>query len=781
MMLSPLDPNVRLVIDLAKAKQGEEVSGHKYLRRYRIGETWRYVYEEPEGQGRQELAHEAVEAIKELAEMGNRRARFLVQHTETRTPRSADALDAPLFGNERTYVTDFVKTSIAETLRNVEGAGTGGNAFVQAYQRSGLSYVQLQQEATRGDTLREILESIDKVAKKVDRAMKGLNPQTSASQPVREANGYGNLIFNTTLRRLEASTGNLPGRLPALYSRYHQRGDELTPVATFATTAGRAELERRVERRREEANARAAEARIALLRSYEGTMTHAIAMKTIDPLDAMTLAQLHETLTTMFGPNVRAEDFPYHDFPGTNVKVKIVTVRPSTTGIEFNMRAERPDGTPITTAWGRQWSFTRTPAGKVRPKIYNAILRVDAGQRGSDARVGELVNEAQFKFMKKYAPENGTIGVTAALDVGGYNWCNTGFSFSDPSELVQMRTNFRTFLHSHGIRLDAADMQVFTEPCHFSAFNDGKKYLIQASTDVKLTDKQVETRSLTGKEGEFPLTPAEVQAGRSRRMAVHLGKKFLLGKSWSGTVEAARMNQSNQAWRFYENYRNKREEAWRVLDPDYRQRVERVRDQTTRGGETTITTSAAGTTTTTSATVLPREGEYTLPAPSRERRSRTGARIAQVRRPQAFGGWSYARQRRWANQNRAQMSVTQHRTIQNIIRARAEETMLGRREINAFWPTVTAALRSPPPEGLLSGTVDTATMSDEARNDLIRATQTWHRAFVTAADEGYNAVDQGEVNRRAELKRLARFVVNDFAYRVRYPDWNDDTQAPRAA
>lgn len=742
------------VLDLVKSRAGSVKPGHKYLRRYPAGNgTWRYVYEEPGGQGRQELATEVVDALKELGEMGNRRARFLFAHLEERTPKSGDPLDQPLWGTMRQQAVDMLKTAVAETLRGVEGAGTGG-PFGSAYQRAGLRYVELQQQATRGDTLRELLGSVEQVAEKLDRTFTGLAPGTSQNQPVREAGGYGNALFQMALARLESSTVG-EGRLPQLYARYHRRGDPLTPVARFRSPEGRRELEARVMERQRQARERALTAQREQLRAYEGTVTHAIATQSEQPLDVETLNQLDATLKRMLGnQRLAAADFPYNDFVGTDVKTQIVHVRVNANSIDFELRATKADGTPVSSGWRRQWNLRN---GSLY--IYNSYLAVDPAQRGASSRLGELVNEAQFRFLKKYAPEHGAVGVTAALDVGGYNWANTGFSFQEPHTLREMRTSFRTFLAGYGINLSEQDMALFKEPCHFSAFNDGKKYLLDGRSRLKLTDQQKETKSLSGKAGEFPLTSAEEQSGQTTRMAVHLGKKFLLGRGWGGIVEAARMNETNEAWRFYQHYREKREAAWKVLNSPYRQLIERTRaapgravTPPTRAGQT----AGAGT----PGTTVP-AGTYTLSSAA-ARRSRTGRRIAAVRRPSAFGSWPVARQRDWWHTNNREMSGAARNTARAIMQGRERQVSRDRREFAERFATVWRSA----PDGLAEG--NPVTVTGQRLTDEVRQAQDWNRLAYNAI----RALPNPEEEVRQRYYAVLNDIVNDHVYRLRHPQWN---------
>jgi hypothetical protein len=200
-----------------------------------------------------------------------------------------------------------------------------------------------------------------------------------------------------------------------------------------------------------------------------------------------------------------------------------------------------------------------------RPHIYNSYMAVKPDARGT-VQVGSLINQGQRKLMKSI-PGGGTIGVTAALGVGGYNWANQGFSFDNESELHSYRQRFQLYAAEKGVHLTDEDMMKFKEPVHFAAFNDGKKYIIDLEEPMNLSQQQKDTKSLSGVEGEHKLTSAEIASGKSRRMACHLGKSFLLGRSWHGIWDS---KEENTATKYADQYYQLRDRAAKFLEPEYR-------------------------------------------------------------------------------------------------------------------------------------------------------------------------------------------------------------------
>ena len=238
--------------------------------------------------------------------------------------------------------------------------------------------------------------------------------------------------------------------------------------------------------------------------------------------------------------------------------------------MDFALTAYNSRGRPITSRWHRAWNKDRNGF-----HIHNSLMEVNQAQRHSGTPIGDLINFGQYEMMQKVAPSNGSVSVHAALTVGAYNWANQGFSFETTSQLNSHRSEFKSFARDRGVTLSDDDMKHFKEPCHFSSFDDGKLYVRRVGQKA-LKAKQIETKSMTGVRGEYPLTASEIESGKTQRMMVHLGKDFMLGRSWTGRWKAKRATTSNEAWQYALKYRTASREAWKKLNPAFKTVMQHV-------------------------------------------------------------------------------------------------------------------------------------------------------------------------------------------------------------
>lgn len=58
---------------------------------------------------------------------------------------------------------------------------------------------------------------------------------------------------------------------------------------------------------------------------------------------------------------------------------------------------------------------------------------------------------------------------------GGYVWANQGFDFDNKAELQRTRVEFKQFAAQRGLIISDQDLQKFSKPCHFAAFDNGIK------------------------------------------------------------------------------------------------------------------------------------------------------------------------------------------------------------------------------------------------------------------------------------------------------------------
>ncbi len=126
---------------------------------------------------------------------------------------------------------------------------------------------------------------------------------------------------------------------------------------------------------------------------------------------------------------------------------------------------------------------------------------------------------------------------------GGYVWAVQGFDFETDYERDLARREFKFYAATHGICIKDKDLKLFTKPCHFAAFQCGKK--------------------VQGK---------------------HLGKAFLLRHSWKGKMQVPAGGREPEEYRYARAYNENRgrkdnlQIAAMVLNPKYLRMMKRYND-----------------------------------------------------------------------------------------------------------------------------------------------------------------------------------------------------------
>jgi len=558
---------------------------HKYIRKYK-GPTGEWVYIYHEGERHHRLTEEDIAAHRHLAEHGEEHERahhhelvsniqemgeedighhrLLAQHgtPEERRHHAAilEAIGHKKSELERTVARaeatdDADKELTGEQLTKAHGEIAAAFKHAKDYltQHSSTPIAQrllpiLNEAPQIGDqkTIRGMLKKLHESVKRVEQAQGDL---TSQNGDVTSNGGtYGNMIYNRAIKGL-ADKGVIP-------KEYAEEMKRTARAAEHKPKDLKGIRERAKQRAREEKEREERE-----LGELRGSMAFHMASLMERGGDRVAMArELDQSIKQIFGKSLKKEEWPYN-FEAEGLKVKIKSAEARGAHISMSFQVYDEDGNPIMRDWSRQWSKKEG-----RPHIYNSFMEVRADYRGT-AKVGDLINRGQRELMRRQ-PNGGVVEVTAALDVGGYNWANQGFSFSSPSELNSMRNNFALFCAENGVHLTTEDLQAFTEPVHFAAFTNGKKY-IKNVHQYKLTPAQIQSRSLTGSAGEHPLTREEISSGRSTRMACHLGKAYLLGRHWHGTWDS---KEENATTRYADAYRALRERAVKHLEANY-QRV----------------------------------------------------------------------------------------------------------------------------------------------------------------------------------------------------------------
>lgn len=593
------------IIDLAKSMLGQSAGSHKYLRKYMRNGQWIYIYHEA-GQHGRAIPEAVVQHIKSLAEAGDERAKALHDslqaHNEEKLKvlrQLADRGDQTSHEHLKSLGIDREKERIEEALlrrkdkidkemdaESIQKAKTSiGKEVEDAVRHLGqyqdspigqaifstLSNPELMGEVSRAKTLRQFMDALEGIARKLEEKQGSISAQRPADHLT-----YGNMIYNKSLNRLVSD-----GVISRDYADEHKREarstthqtQEMEGIEERAATRRREQEERerreRAEREERERRERAEreERERRELASVHGSLAHHISSLMQTPLSTSQILKLHRTMTTIFGRDMRKEDWPY-DFSAQGLKVKIQAMHFSEEHVVFDsIQVYDPSGNAMMDGWTRTWNIRDG-----RPHIHNDYMKVNPDSRGT-IQIGNLINQGQRRLMRSM-PNGGLVTVLAAIDVGGYNWANQGFSFDSNSTLQAYREAFQSFARSKGIDLSDEDMKKFKAPVHFAAFRDGKKYMKELEKPIKLNPEQIESRSLSGVTGEYPLTEEEIRSRKSTRMICHLGKAFMLGRSWYGHWDSKKDNRPEA--RYAEAYSQVRERAVENLEPEYRALIDRA-------------------------------------------------------------------------------------------------------------------------------------------------------------------------------------------------------------
>jgi rRNA maturation protein Rpf1 len=586
------------VVDLVKAMLGQSAGSHKYLRKYMRNNQWIYVYHEA-GQHGRVIPEQVVQHLKRLADAGDQKAKDLHEslqaHDEAKLAilrQLADRGEQQAHNQLKEFGIDREKERVEEAVlrqpkdpideekpeewrRNAIGQVITeiqeSRNHLRQYQDSPigqaiwstLSDENLTNELKESKNIRQLMDNLEKIARKLEEKQGSVTAQRPADHLT-----YGNLIYNKSLDRLVRAD-----LIPREYAEVHKRQAR----STDHKTSGMAEIQdrirarqereqrERVERQEREQRERAEreERERRELAEVHGSMAHHMSSLMERPLQSSEIIALNRTLKSIFGKDLRKEDFPYK-FEGMTTKIENIRIMDGE--VQLNLQVYDSSGNPMMQSWQRTWN---TRSG--RPHIHNDYMKVRPSARGT-MQIGNLINQSQRRLMES-CPNGGIVTVFAALDVGGYNWANQGFSFQSQNTLQSYRQAFQNFARQNGVILSDADMEKFKAPVHFAAFRDGKKYLRNTEVTTTLSPQQIQTRSLSGVEGEYPLTPEEIRNGKTNRMLCHLGKAFMLGRSWDGVWDSRR---PTTASRYGEAYHQIRERAVENLEPEYQSVMQRV-------------------------------------------------------------------------------------------------------------------------------------------------------------------------------------------------------------
>ncbi len=269
-----------------------------------------------------------------------------------------------------------------------------------------------------------------------------------------------------------------------------------------------------------------------------------------------------------------AKDWPY-DFSRQGIDVKVHRLSPvGKDALFIGLSAQDCHGTPLTLVCQQAWMKNK----KGGVTINNLKIQRAPAYEGP-VRFGALLMHRQQAFLDSLpGGQDGKHALSLEAsskkedEAGGYVWATQGMDFADGKQRGEMRRRFRTFLKGEGISLSDQDMETFAKPCHFAAFDTGRRCVVKTARPFPLTGKQKETGVLDPQTGHHPLSDSEREAGASPRLSVHLGKAFLLGQTWDAVrVSGSGKSEENRYFRTRRQYGDKA--AFKTLSKDWRKVV----------------------------------------------------------------------------------------------------------------------------------------------------------------------------------------------------------------
>lgn len=494
------------ILDLLKAKP------HKYIRKYRHNNKWVYIYHEAKGRKGRQLSEEAFNSLKRLAELGDTSAKQLVDSLREHHPEKIRALmrlaslgderaqrhieelglreiklekeidipvpDQPLDlteeelqGEKRDKALSAIRSSIARSMNHLLVSHRSSDP-AKALIDKNINDTTIYENVMNQKSLKDMMEALHKEMSKIDRAHQGL---TIRNYNASDAGGYGNLIYNTAVQRLEQA-----GVLPEGYSQEHKRqgsGKLEMPRAD--------ELERRAqERRRKEEEALRREN--AELLDKHGENLNEMMSYFGSNLSKADKVKVMKGLDKAFG-----KDFSFKNFvkyiqghPGVEVKVNDFTgdlisqAESSHRGIRldflFSFIDKETQGR-ITTARrgysrGADGAFTWTNAVFNRPSN-ESLAKFPGMAKGLYAGVEKLLKETTKDWSRAEKNKSQIVIGYCANDgfgnryKGALVWAKHYFDFSNPSTAESWKVSYAS-------RIDRYAQRAGIKPESVKAFKD---------------------------------------------------------------------------------------------------------------------------------------------------------------------------------------------------------------------------------------------------------------------------------------------------------------------
>lgn len=287
--------------------------------------------------------------------------------------------------------------------------------------------------------------------------------------------------------------------------------------------------------------------------------------------------------TSVFGRPLKAKEFPY-DFSKQGIETSIDKL--SIFGdslMMMNLMLRDKEGVALTDTCQVVFMKDKQEGGV---QVSINTVRKNQDYEGP-IKIGNLLDHAHKTFLEDRHAEgiNGSLSLTADSQKEGYGgayvWATKGYAFADNKERDLLRNMFQSFADAHGAKLTKADMEHFTAPCHFAAFDSGKPIIIHKEPACSLTKAQRKSGCLDEAK-KTPLTEAERSSGKTCRHSVPIGKAFLLDDQEWHAKWKPHDKTNKEADTYARIYRNPqtREKAFFVLSPEYKQVVTRVKKET---------------------------------------------------------------------------------------------------------------------------------------------------------------------------------------------------------
>jgi ADP-ribose pyrophosphatase YjhB (NUDIX family) len=325
---------------------------HKYIRKYKRGDKWMYVYHEAENHG-VPISEEHINHLKALAKQGHPEAKQLTDNIEAhdesvltslraladnnhpeaierlkhlginrKQERKEEALipaqlgkdtaDKPLSEQEKNKAVEAFEAMMVKAANHLQQhkdtpIGRAMSGIISGDAGFGPARAELTNKVKSSKNLRELIQNFHEAAKKLEE-MQGSH--TSQNSDVTRAGGtYGNMIYHGAMNKLVSSNV-----IPQSYADVHKREAK----ATDLKVVGMREHEAVIERQRQEQEERDRRE----LAEVHGSMAHYMSTISDRSMEPAKVKELHSTFKSIFGKDLRKEDFPY-DFSAHGLKTRI--------------------------------------------------------------------------------------------------------------------------------------------------------------------------------------------------------------------------------------------------------------------------------------------------------------------------------------------------------------------------------------------------------------------------------------------------------------------------